>query len=581
MRWFDSLKMRTKFLGVIFCAVAGLTLVFGLALALINDEMVGGKKAKVEQLAEAAHSLAAHWEAEARAGRISEEEAKRIVTEELRAIRYDGDNYFWINDLTPTMVMHPIKAELNGTPLADVRTPDGARLFVDMVEVARRDGGGFYQYLWPKPGETAPQKKISRVKLFAPWGWIIGTGVYVDDIERAFLVRALEFTALVTIVVGLMVALSALAVYLTVKPLNFLGKTVEAMSSESVIPDKLLARGDEIGGMARGIQVAIDRFKAKIAETEQLEANEIAMIRDNENQRKQLVRQFETQITAVATAMDEAIHALEKAVGDLDASIGSSQAATTSLAEGIFEANENIQSVSEAVERFMEAITEVSRRVLDASHLANLAASDADQTDSSVGELRDSIREIESVAGLIQTIASQTNLLALNATIEAARAGEAGKGFAVVAGEVKGLASKTSEATDEITSHVSLVQSATGSVVATIQEVAQRVRTMNQDLSAISAATETQNTALRDISDNLAAAAQRSNATAGSIGQLGENSEEMRALSDQVHQAVIRLKSSSADLRQQSCSFIWMISGKSAEAAAPGGEEEEDVELFG
>jgi methyl-accepting chemotaxis protein len=570
--------MRTKFLAVIFCAVVGLTLVFGLALSLLNNEMWDGRKAKVQQLVETAYSLVAHWDAEARAGRMSEADARKAALEGLRAARYGANDYFWVNDMTPRMVMHPIKAELEGTSLADIRTPDGARLFTDMVEIAKKDGAGFYPYYWPKPGETAAKKKVSYVKLFAPWGWIIGTGVYVDDIEQAFLMRAIEFSALVTIIVALVAALSALVVHLTVKPLDFLGRTVEAISSESKLPEKLLARGDEIGGMARGIQVAIDRFKAKISEVEHLKSQEITLVRDGENQRKELVGQFESQITSVTAAMDTAISSLERAVENLDRSIGSSQDATSSVAEGIFEANENIQSVSDAVGHFMVLVGDVTRRVVDASELAHLTALDADQTDISIEKLNDSTRQIDSVTSFIQTIARQTNLLALNATIEAARAGEAGKGFAVVASEVKGLATKTSDSTGEISSHVSMVQSATKSVVDTIHGVAGRVRTMNQDLSAISTATESQNTALRNISDRLTAIAQRSNDATGAIAQLSENSEGMRALSKEVHQAVIGLKSSSADLRQQSCNFIWMIGGKPAEANAA--TQTDDIELF-
>ena len=578
MIWFDSLRMRTKFLGVIVCAVLGLTLVFGLALSLLNDEMFDGRKDKVRQLAETAYSLVARWESEVRAGRMSEAEAKKAALDDLRAARYGNGDYFWVNDQTPTMVMHPIKAELNGTALADIRTPDGSRLFVDMVAIAKRDGGGFYQYLWPKPGETAPEKKISYVKSFAPWGWVIGTGVYVDDIDRAFLIHAVEFTALVTVVVAMMVALSALVAYLTVKPLDLLGETVELISSESAIPERLLARRDEIGRMARGIHVAIDRFKTKIAEVEQLEANEIALVRGGDTQRKQLVHQFETQITSVATAMDDAIRGLERAVGNLDTSIGTSQQATDSVAAGIFEANENIQSVSDAVGRFMASVADVTRQVADASQLAHLTADDANRTDVSIGKLNDSTRHIDDVTGLIQTVAAQTNLLALNATIEAARAGDAGKGFAVVAGEVKELANKTSSATGEISTHVAMVQSATQSVVGTIHDVAQRVRTMNRNLTAISLATEGQNAALGEISGSLGIAARRSEDAAGSVALLAENADVMRTLATEVHLAVSGLKSSSADLRQQSCSFIWMISGKQGVADAQG--QDDGVELF-
>ena len=107
--------------------------------------MIDGKKMKVKELTEAAHSLVSRYEAEVRAGRLSEGDAKQAALADLRSIRYGDNDYFWVNDMTPTMIMHPIKPELDGNALGQMKTPEGARLFVDMADIARNRGGDFYQ----------------------------------------------------------------------------------------------------------------------------------------------------------------------------------------------------------------------------------------------------------------------------------------------------------------------------------------------------------------------------------------------------------------------------------------------------
>lgn len=114
---------------------------------------------------------------------MSAEEGKQRALDVVRALRYEKENYFWINDMEPRMVMHPIKKELDGQILTNSKDPNGKALFCEMVEVVKRDGAGFVQYYWPKPGHVQPVPKISYVKGFPKWGWVIGSGIYINDVE--------------------------------------------------------------------------------------------------------------------------------------------------------------------------------------------------------------------------------------------------------------------------------------------------------------------------------------------------------------------------------------------------------------
>ncbi len=121
-----------------------------------------------------------------RSGTLSEELAKQLAFEEIRALRYGDNGYFWVNDFKHVMLMHPVNPELEGQDLNNLQDPDGVYLIREIVKAVKRDseGEGYVQYSWPKPGEEDPQPKLSYVRSFAPWNWILGTGVYIDEIDK-------------------------------------------------------------------------------------------------------------------------------------------------------------------------------------------------------------------------------------------------------------------------------------------------------------------------------------------------------------------------------------------------------------
>ena len=136
-------------------------------------------------------SLLAHYDAEARAGHMSQAAAQEAALGAVRSLRYGQNDYFWINDLHAKVIMHPIKPAFDGTDGALVRDVNGVSPFVRAAEAARTGEGGTFEYRWPRAGSTVPTDKISYAKTFAPW--VVGTGVYVDDITaglRAQMVRS-------------------------------------------------------------------------------------------------------------------------------------------------------------------------------------------------------------------------------------------------------------------------------------------------------------------------------------------------------------------------------------------------------
>ena len=137
----------------------------------------------MRQTVELAHALIAYHHDEAKRGVYSMEEAQVRAKAALKPLRYSGSEYFWINDMQPRMVMHPIKPELDGKDLSQTKDPNGKALFVAFVDTVKANGSGFVEYMWPKPGADQPAQKLSYVKGFEPWGWVVGSGVYIDNVN--------------------------------------------------------------------------------------------------------------------------------------------------------------------------------------------------------------------------------------------------------------------------------------------------------------------------------------------------------------------------------------------------------------
>lgn len=190
---FHSVSRRLGLLiGSMLIGLAALTAVF-----LVSERrlIMEGRSAGVQQNVESAHCLIAAFHRQAAQGRLTDAEARRLALEAVKAMRYGNNEYFFVLDSAPKMVMHPIRPELDGEDLADNKDPSGKRPFIEMVRVVEAAGQGAVPYLWAKPGSEQPVPKVSFVKGFAPRGWIVGSGVYVDTVDTYFRQRAMAFGA--------------------------------------------------------------------------------------------------------------------------------------------------------------------------------------------------------------------------------------------------------------------------------------------------------------------------------------------------------------------------------------------------
>ncbi|HSM91769.1 MAG TPA: cache domain-containing protein [Anaeromyxobacteraceae bacterium] len=203
LKWLQSFRIVTRLRLVIGVGLACLLALAAHSVRVLERQMTAERKARVRAVVDVAHGILARQGERAARGELAEADARREALALLRALRYDGNEYVFVSDTEPRMVMHPFMPELDGKPLGEYRDPRGKRLFVEFAKVVRGSpAGGYVDYEWPLPGGQEPVPKVSFVREYAPWGWVVGSGVYLEEVRAAVrgqLVQVGAFTAAVAL----------------------------------------------------------------------------------------------------------------------------------------------------------------------------------------------------------------------------------------------------------------------------------------------------------------------------------------------------------------------------------------------
>ena len=506
------LSISRRILLVLAIGIATPAFVSIQSLLNVRHSLMDARAAEVRHLDEAAWTLVASYHDSAVKGRMTEDAAKEAAKSAVRNMRYDETNYFFIWDLNGTSVAHGGNRALEGrnfiTGLDAAKSPGVSDMVGKLVDVARNQKEGFAHYQIPKAGQTVALDKIGYSKLFEPWGWAIGTGAYVSDIDAFFWSKAQWGL----IVAAFLTAIAALLSYVLARDLTrslrgLTGAVNALAGGDLTVAIPSVDRGDEVGVMARAMQV----FRTALMRTRDLE-DESASARDGaERERRSTTHEmadgFEKAVGGIVGAVQSAAAGMQKTAQGMSHTATETAHQSSAVAGAASETAANVNMVAAAAEELGASVQEIGRQMNGSADLAKAAVGEAIATAALVQELSLAAAKVGDVVALISGIASQTNLLALNATIEAARAGEAGRGFAVVAAEVKELATQTAKATEEISGQIARIQGSTGQAVKAIGGIEDRIREISSVSTTIAAAVEEQGAATQEIVRNIGQAA--------------------------------------------------------------------------
>ncbi|MFD2184469.1 methyl-accepting chemotaxis protein [Rhodoplanes azumiensis] len=540
-------------------ALAGLACatVAGAALWITYSRMHDDRVAALKQIVEVGHTLAAKFEADERAGKLTREEAMARFRDALHGLRYAGNEYLFAHGFDHVGFAHPLAPALIGKDLSDLKDPNGVYIVREFVKVATGPGAGTIAYMWARDKDSPPVPKLTYVKAFAPWKIFVGTGVYTDDLWTDFKAMAFKLAAVIVVVALPALLMIALVGRNLARAIQGLGDKTRALAAgDLTVAFPEAERRDELGAMGRAMQV----FKDNAAAKARLEAEHAAAARraaeDKRAAMTALAGRFEATVGSLIAEVSRGAVDMEARARTMTRSAETSGALAGTVAAATGQTSANVRSVAAATEELSSSSQEIGRQVTQSAAVARRAVGDATRTDAVMRSLAADARKIGDVVALIQTIAGQTNLLALNATIEAARAGEAGKGFAVVATEVKSLATQTAKASEEVAAQVQQIQNATDEAVTALEGIRTTITTIDEITAGIASAVEQQGAATREIARNVQEAATGTHHVAATIGGVTEASDAVGRAAADVLGAAGALSARSGRLRQEVDGFL-------------------------
>ena len=444
-----NLMISRRLLLILLASVLMLLVLAAMMLQRSYRNLHDGKIEQLSWVVQTAAGVLQQAHQRERAGELTREQAQQQALALLATLRYAEGEYFFVTTLDSLMLMH-LDPKLVGQNLSQLKDSTGVAFVAEMTRTAREQGSGTVPYLWPKRPGTPPVEKVTYVAQFEPWGWMLATGVYIDDVKAQFRQELVQASLLGLFMAGLLAGIIALIARSISRPL---GDTVRAMadiaSGEADLTRQLKTDGrDELSELAGHFNSFTGSLRQVIGETLE-SARILSRSAQGLGQQahlfsEQSARQSQ-QVEQVATAIHEVAYSVQDVAKNAEHTAVDVRSAEERAGQGL-------QGIDNAL-----------------AQIGQLSAS-IEQAVDVIRALADETTRIGGVLEVIRAVAEQTNLLALNAAIEAARAGEQGRGFAVVADEVRLLAQRTQQSTAEIQAMIEQLQTHSAAAVKVIQD---------------------------------------------------------------------------------------------------------------
>jgi methyl-accepting chemotaxis protein len=443
-------------------------------------------------------------------------EAQKQALERLKAMRYGKDGYYTILDSRPTVLMHPMKAELVGKDMSDFKDPNGKYIYKDVAGIAKDSGEGWIEYVWTKSGSADPKQvfpKGAYVLTYKPWDWTFMTGLYLDDLQDAF-IQDLWRSALLLLGIG--VALSGIV-------LLVIRSTEKSLGGDP----------EDVADIAH--KIAAGDLAVKVNTKANDQSSLLFAMKTMRDSLAKVVGEVRQGTDTIATA------SAQIAAGNMDLSSRTEQQASS-----LEETAASMEELTSTVKQNADNARQANQLAESASSVAVKGGRVVSQVVDTMSAINSSSKKIVDIIGVIDGIAFQTNILALNAAVEAARAGEQGRGFAVVAAEVRSLAQRSAAAAKEIKALI-------GDSVEKVDEGSKQVLDAGQTMDEIVGS-------VKRVTDIMAEITVASQEQTSGIEQINQAITQMDQVTQQNAALVEEAAAAAASLQEQATGLSQVVS---------------------
>lgn len=620
IKYFKDLSITAKLMSILILVLLPVLIIFFYIFPTVEEKLYQDKHDNLRSVVESAHSVLKYYNDLSKKGVLSVEEAKRQAVDEIHSLRYSGKEYFFIYDFSCVVVALGSDPSKVGQNRSEIKDDYGNKFVKAIVETGRGpDKQGYVTYYYPKLGETKPSPKLSFVKQFEEWGWIIGSGIYIDNVE----VEISKFKSDIYPAVIAVFLLSVLFLFYInfriATPVKALSAAASKISKGDTSLRVEVKSSDEIGILGRTFNTMLENIERSIAEVRQksIAAEQAAQEAEAAQERTRLQNEYlERHTKTILSEMEKfaagdmtvnvaaendkdnighlfagfnaAVSNMRNMIVEVAQSVSATASSATEisssseeLATGSHMQSQQVSEVASAVEEMSRTIMATTQNVNEAAGMSKRAAAEAESGYRKVEETKESIRNIVSSSGetagiiaslskksdqigeitqVIDDIADQTNLLALNAAIEAARAGEQGRGFAVVADEVRKLAERTTRATKEIADTIKSIQNEAKRAdksMETSKEVVEKGMRHTEEVTLVLERILDNSRKITDIINQIAAASEEQSA---SSEQISKNIEGINNVIQQSADGTQQIANATEDLNRLAVNLQHLVS---------------------
>ncbi len=533
----NRMTLRVKLWLLAATAFIGVAVIIGYSLMSLKAGLIEEKQLKTKSVVETAHGIITHYHTLSTEGKMSVSEAKASAIAVINGLRYEKKEYFFLSDLEPKLLVNPLRPESVGKNASEVRDANGRQIYIAFAETAKKNAdGGFVNYL-QKLADRPPLPKISFVKYFEPWQWVLGSGIYIEDVNAVFWAMAWRMSLIGGLV---MIFILGLGYFIN----NSIQRQLGAEPARVAEVVKSVARGD--------LRVTVE---TKAGDSTSL----LADIKDMVSKLREIVESIKIASDGItAGSSDLRGHSAEISLSMTGQSERASQIATSAeeMAQTVVDIARNASNMAASAISSSEIAKEGEKIVIKSVSEVKAIASTVSESAQIMKDLGTRSKQIGEIVNVINDIADQTNLLALNAAIEAARAGEQGRGFAVVADEVRKLAERTAKATSEIGSMIKGIQKDVDGAVVSMDGATKQV---DAGVAFSSMAGESLHKIVRSVDDlhaivqQIAAATEEMSSVSehisGDIQSIALTSQDINTGSGQISQASTNLAGVASNLK--------------------------------